>query len=207
METDRPRPALCRRPASAVPGVAQVTTGGARKPAMRIWLDRMPGGSRLTVRTSTDAHQRAERRATGRRRIDSDQRELTVRTDTRMSAPRTVPPGGPATGGECGAARRGRQVEVGAARTPARAPHQRPARHRPRHAEAVDRQHARGRRRRQGRGSIRIRPLPPRRSSGDPLRQRLFIARSIDEVDARAQDHARAVVDVIFVFLRSSARR
>jgi multidrug efflux pump len=70
-----------------VEGVAQVLVLGERKPAMRIWLDRQALAARgLTVQDVEDAVRRENVELPGGR-IESSARELTVRTDTRMSRP------------------------------------------------------------------------------------------------------------------------
>ncbi|MGG5808208.1 efflux RND transporter permease subunit [Falsiroseomonas sp. CW058] len=70
-----------------VEGVAQVLVLGERKPAMRIWLDRQALAARgLTVQDVEDAIKRENIELPGGR-IESSARELTVRTDTRISRP------------------------------------------------------------------------------------------------------------------------
>ncbi|MGG5818709.1 efflux RND transporter permease subunit [Falsiroseomonas sp. HW251] len=72
---------------AVVDGVAQVLILGERKPAMRIWLDRQGLAARgLTVQDIEDAIRRENVELPGGR-LESTQRELTVRTDTRMSRP------------------------------------------------------------------------------------------------------------------------
>jgi multidrug efflux pump len=72
---------------AVVDGVAQVLVLGERKPAMRIWLDRQALAARgLTVQDVEDAIRRENVELPGGR-IESTARELTVRTDTRMSRP------------------------------------------------------------------------------------------------------------------------
>lgn len=70
-----------------VEGVAQVLVLGERKPAMRIWLDRQALAARgLTVQDVEEAIRRENIELPGGR-IESQARELTVRTDTRISTP------------------------------------------------------------------------------------------------------------------------
>ncbi|MBR0671130.1 efflux RND transporter permease subunit [Neoroseomonas soli] len=70
-----------------VEGVAQVLIQGERRFSMRIWLDRQAMAARgLTVQDIEDAIRRENVELPGGR-IESLQRELTVRTDTRMSRP------------------------------------------------------------------------------------------------------------------------
>ncbi len=70
-----------------VEGVAQVLVLGERKPSMRIWLDRQALAARgLTVQDVEDAIRRENIELPGGR-LESVARELTVRTDTRMSQP------------------------------------------------------------------------------------------------------------------------
>ncbi|MCU0888373.1 MAG: efflux RND transporter permease subunit [Rubritepida sp.] len=70
-----------------VDGVAQVIVAGERRFSMRIWLDRQALAARgLTVQDVEDAIRRENVELPGGR-LDSSQRELTVRTDTRMNSP------------------------------------------------------------------------------------------------------------------------
>ncbi|WP_191085903.1 efflux RND transporter permease subunit [Roseococcus microcysteis] len=70
-----------------VDGVAQVLIAGERRFSMRIWLDRQALAARgLTVQDIEDAIRRENVELPGGR-LESTQRELTVRTDTRMNTP------------------------------------------------------------------------------------------------------------------------
>ena len=70
-----------------VDGVAQVLVLGERRPSMRLWLDRQALAARgLTVQDVEDAVRRENVELPGGR-LESAARELTVRTDTRMSRP------------------------------------------------------------------------------------------------------------------------
>lgn len=70
-----------------VEGVAQVIISGERRFAMRIWIDRQALAARnLTVQDIEDAIRRENVELPGGR-IESTARELTVRTDSRMSRP------------------------------------------------------------------------------------------------------------------------
>jgi len=70
-----------------VDGVAQVIISGERRYSMRIWLDRQAMAARgLTVQDIEDAIRRENVELPGGR-LESSQRELTVRTDTRMNTP------------------------------------------------------------------------------------------------------------------------
>ncbi|MCA3389999.1 MAG: efflux RND transporter permease subunit [Roseomonas sp.] len=70
-----------------VEGVAQVLVIGERRFSMRIWLDRQALAARgLTVQDVEDAIRRENVELPGGR-LESSARELTVRTDTRMSTP------------------------------------------------------------------------------------------------------------------------
>jgi len=72
---------------AVVDGVAQVLVLGERKPSMRVWLDRQALAARgLTVQDVEDAIRRENVELPGGR-LESSARELTVRTDTRMSRP------------------------------------------------------------------------------------------------------------------------
>jgi multidrug efflux pump len=72
---------------SVVRGVAQVRISGERRYAMRIWLDRQAlAARRLTVQDVEDAL-RAENVELPAGRIESSQREFTLRTDTGLYTP------------------------------------------------------------------------------------------------------------------------
>jgi multidrug efflux pump len=72
---------------STVNGVANVYVGGERRYAMRIWIDRGALAARgLTVQDVESAIRRQNVELPGGR-IESSQRELTVKTDSRLSTP------------------------------------------------------------------------------------------------------------------------
>jgi multidrug efflux pump len=72
---------------STVPGVANVYLGGERRYAMRIWIDRSALAARgLTVQDVESAIKRQNVELPGGR-IESAQREFTVKTDSRLSTP------------------------------------------------------------------------------------------------------------------------
>jgi len=72
---------------ATVDGVANVYVGGERRYAMRIWIDRPALASRgLTVQDIENAIKRQNVELPGGR-IESAQRELTVKTDSRLSTP------------------------------------------------------------------------------------------------------------------------
>jgi multidrug efflux pump len=72
---------------STVPGVATVYIGGERRYAMRIWVDRSGLAARgLTVQDVENAIKKQNVELPGGR-IESTQRELTVKTDSRLSTP------------------------------------------------------------------------------------------------------------------------
>ena len=75
---------------STVPGVANVYLGGERRYAMRIWVDRSALAARgLTVQDIETAIKRQNVELPGGR-IESAQRELTVKTDSRLATPGAV---------------------------------------------------------------------------------------------------------------------
>jgi multidrug efflux pump len=72
---------------STVPGVANVYIGGERRYAMRIWLDRSALAARgLTVQDVETAVKRQNVELPGGR-IESEKREFTVKTDSRLGTP------------------------------------------------------------------------------------------------------------------------
>src|SRR5919202_1949988 len=72
---------------STVPGVANVYVGGERRYAMRIWLDRAALAARgLTAQDIETAIKKQNVELPGGR-LESMQRELTVKTDSRLSSP------------------------------------------------------------------------------------------------------------------------
>jgi multidrug efflux pump len=72
---------------SIVPGVAQVSISGERRYSMRVWIDRQALAARqLTVEDVENAIRRQNVELPSGR-IESTQRELTVKTDSRLSNP------------------------------------------------------------------------------------------------------------------------
>ncbi|MGO4124417.1 efflux RND transporter permease subunit [Inquilinus sp. YAF38] len=74
-------------PLSAVDGVAQVTIGGERQPSMRVWLDRNAMAARLVTAQDVKDALEAQNVELPSGRVESNDRELTVRTNTRLSTP------------------------------------------------------------------------------------------------------------------------
>ena len=70
-----------------VPGVASVRIGGRRDFAMRVWLDRNAMAARRVTVQDVEAAIRRENAELPAGRIESSQREFTVRTDTRLNRP------------------------------------------------------------------------------------------------------------------------
>lgn len=70
-----------------VPGVASVRVGGRRDFAMRVWLDRNAMAARNVTVQEIEAAIRRENTELPAGRIESRQREFTVRTDTRLNKP------------------------------------------------------------------------------------------------------------------------
>src|ERR671920_1680171 len=72
---------------STVPGVANVNLSGERRFAMRVWVDRPALAARgLTVQDLETAIKRQNVEVPGGR-VESSQRELTVKTDSRLATP------------------------------------------------------------------------------------------------------------------------
>ena len=72
---------------SVVPGVAKVMIGGERKPAMRIWLDRRAMAGRGITVQDIEAALLAQNIELPSGRIESTQREFTVRTESALVTP------------------------------------------------------------------------------------------------------------------------
>ena len=72
---------------STVPGVARVRISGERRYAMRIWLDREALAARQLTVADVEAALRAENVELPAGRIESSQREFTLRTDTGFHSP------------------------------------------------------------------------------------------------------------------------
>lgn len=70
---------------STVPGVARVRISGARRYAMRIWLDREALAARALTVGDVETALRAENVELPAGRLESEQREFTLRTDTGFS--------------------------------------------------------------------------------------------------------------------------
>lgn len=74
-------------PLSVVPGVARIVIGGARNYAMRIWLDWQEMAAHDVTVSDVIARLRAQNVELPAGRIESETREFTVRTTTRLSRP------------------------------------------------------------------------------------------------------------------------
>jgi multidrug efflux pump len=72
---------------STVPGVARVRISGERKYAMRIWVDREAMAARGLTVADVEAALRAENVELPAGRLESSQREFTLRTDTGFRTP------------------------------------------------------------------------------------------------------------------------
>lgn len=72
---------------SVVAGVAQVRIGGERRYAMRVWLDRQALAARQLTVQDVEAALRSENVELPAGRIESVDREFTLRTDTGLRAP------------------------------------------------------------------------------------------------------------------------
>jgi multidrug efflux pump len=68
-----------------LPGVARVRLNGARRYAMRVWLDREALAARQLTVTDVEAALRRENVQLPAGRLESSQREFTLRTDTGLS--------------------------------------------------------------------------------------------------------------------------
>jgi len=72
---------------STVPGVARVRISGARRYAMRIWLDRLALAARALTVADVERALRAENVELPAGRLESTEREFTLRTDTGFASP------------------------------------------------------------------------------------------------------------------------
>jgi multidrug efflux pump len=152
----RHRRAHAHRPLLVVEGVARVQLGGARRYAMRVWLDREAMAARGITSEDITAALRRENVELPAGRLESAQREFTLRTRTGLTRPRTSrrwSSGAAATAISCASAtsrrcgrRRGRAQRARANQDPG---------HQPRHRAAVQGEHRRG---------LARRPRPWRRS-------------------------------------------
>ncbi len=71
---------------SVLPGVARVRMGGARRYAMRVWLDREALAARQLTVADVEASLRRENVQLPAGRLESSQRELTLRTETGLNS-------------------------------------------------------------------------------------------------------------------------
>jgi len=74
-------------PLSVVPGVARVIIGGGRNYAMRIWLDAQAMAARSITPSDVVSRLRLQNVELPAGRLESEQRELTVRATTRLNTP------------------------------------------------------------------------------------------------------------------------
>ena len=70
---------------SVLPGVARVRMGGARRYAMRVWIDREALAARQLTVADVEASLRRENVQLPAGRLESSQRELTLRTETGLN--------------------------------------------------------------------------------------------------------------------------
>ena len=70
---------------SATPGVARVSINGARRQAVRIWIDRQALAARALTVADIEASLRRENVELPAGRLESSEREFTLRTDTGLS--------------------------------------------------------------------------------------------------------------------------
>jgi multidrug efflux pump len=70
---------------SVLPGVARVRMGGARRYAMRVWIDREALAARQLTVADIEAALRRENVQLPAGRLESAERELTLRTETGMN--------------------------------------------------------------------------------------------------------------------------
>jgi multidrug efflux pump len=70
---------------ATVPGVARVRYGGARRPAMRVWIDRSALAARELTVTDIENALRRENVQLPAGRLESSEREFTLRTDTGLN--------------------------------------------------------------------------------------------------------------------------
>ncbi|MGI9246108.1 MAG: efflux RND transporter permease subunit [Steroidobacteraceae bacterium] len=73
---------------SVLPGVARVRMGGARRYAMRVWIDREALAARALTVADIEAALRRENVQLPAGRLESSQRELTLRTETGLNSER-----------------------------------------------------------------------------------------------------------------------
>ncbi len=71
---------------ATIPGVARVTVSGARRYAMRIWLDRRALAARGFTVTDVEAALRRENAELPAGRLESEQREFTLRTEVGLTS-------------------------------------------------------------------------------------------------------------------------
>ena len=131
---------------SSVPGVANVFLNGGRRFAMRIWLDRGALAARQIAVTDIENALRNENVELPAGRIESEQREFTLRTDTSLRSEERFPqPGGRAWRRWLpGAAGRGGHGAAGCREPAQRRGHQRRAGHTDAGGGTVDGQRAGG---------------------------------------------------------------
>ena len=70
---------------SVLPGVARVRMGGARRYAMRVWIEREALAARQLTVADVEAALRRENVQLPAGRLESSQRELTLRTETGLN--------------------------------------------------------------------------------------------------------------------------
>ena len=145
---------------SVLPGVARVRMSGARRYAMRVWIDREALAARQLTVADVEASLRRENVQLPAGRLESSQREFTLRTETGLNTEQEFRELviGRGAGGYLVRLGEVADVRLAAENERTHLAHQRRAGHQHRHRADLEGQHARGRQGRARRARARSFP-------------------------------------------------
>ena len=187
---------------SVLPGVARVRMGGARRYAMRVWIDREALAARQLTVADVEAALRRENVQLPAGRLESAQRELTLRTQTGLNTEQDFRELviGRGEGGYLVRLGEVADVRLAAENERTRRAQQRRSRHQHRRRADLEGEHARG-----GAGRARgARAHPAGPAAGHAPRGQprpLGLHRRVDEGGRRGARHRDGLVVLVVIYL------
>ncbi|MBK6496320.1 MAG: efflux RND transporter permease subunit [Gemmatimonadetes bacterium] len=187
-----------------IPGVARAQIQGERRYAMKIWLDQNALTARSLTVQDVAAAIRARNVEVPAGRIESSQREFTVRSLGELRTPNEFADLVVSSqGGVLTQVARRRPGRARPGKRPLRPPLRSDARHRPRRDPPVEGQCHRGLQGDPGGAALDQAALPPGVKLVQAFDQSVFVERSIRDAQRTLIEAALLVVVIIFLFLRN----